>query len=224
MALFFSLIKFFMATPNNNSPELDAAYWNLQYQQQLTGWDMGTVSPPLKAYIDQLTDRSIRLLIPGCGYAHEAEYLLQLGFQNITLIDISSEACQTLQEKFKDQTAIKILNEDFFEHKGQYDLILEQTFFCALNPQFRSLYPRMIHNLLAKKGKLVGLFFTIEFMKSGPPFGGSTDYYAHLFYPYFESKVFKPCYNSHPKRQGSELYVILKPKLCTVSTFSQVKT
>ena len=205
-----------MESPNNESTQLDAAYWNLQYKQQLTGWDMGSVSPPLKAYIDQLTDKSIKILIPGCGYAHEAEYLLELGFQNITLIDISTEACKTLQEKFKNQQAIKILNQDFFYHKGQYDLILEQTFFSALKPKFRTLYPRKMQNLLAKNGKLVGLYFTIEFPKSGPPYGGSTQYYAHLFYPYYESKAFKTCYNSHPKRQGSELFVILKPKPFTV--------
>ena len=93
-----------METTNNESPKLDATYWNLQYQQQLTGWDMGSVSPPLKAYIDQLKDKSIHILIPGCGYAHEADYLLQLGFLNITLMDVSSEACKTLEEKFKNQT------------------------------------------------------------------------------------------------------------------------
>jgi len=204
-----------MESPKNESPLLDAEYWNLQYQQQLTGWDMGAVSPPLKAYIDQLTDKNIQILIPGCGYAHEAEYLLQLGFQNITLIDVSAEACKALQEKFKDQVAIKILNQDFFEHNGQYDLIFEQTFFCALDIKFRTLYPRKMQSLLKKNGKLIGLYFIIEFPKSGPPYGGSTEYYAHLFHPYFESKAFKPCYNSHPKRQGSELFVILKPKPLT---------
>ena len=201
-----------METTNNESPKLDATYWNLQYQQQLTGWDMGSVSPPLKAYIDQLKDKSIHILIPGCGYAHEADYLLQLGFLNITLMDVSSEACKTLEEKFKNQTAIKILNTNFFEHQGQYDLILEQTFFCALDPKNRTLYPQKMKNLLTKNGQLVGLYFTVEFPKSGPPYGGSTDYYAHLFYPYFESKAFQPCYNSHPKRQGSELFAILKSK------------
>ena len=110
-----------MATPNNNKNELDAAYWNLQYQQQLTGWDMGMVSPPLKAYIDQLTNRNLNILIPGCGFAYEAEYLLEQGFNNITLIDISEEACRTLQEKFKAQSAIQILNQDFFEHKGHQE-------------------------------------------------------------------------------------------------------
>jgi len=139
-----------METTNNESPKLDATYWNLQYQQQLTGWDMGSVSPPLKAYLDQLKDKSIHILIPGCGYAHEADYLLQLGFLNITLMDVSLEACKTLEEKFKNQTAIKILNTNFFEHQGQYDLILEQTFFCALDPKNRTLYPQKMKNLLTK--------------------------------------------------------------------------
>jgi hypothetical protein len=44
-----------------------------------TGWDLGQVSPPLKAYIDQLTDKNLRILIPGCGNSYEAEYLLEKG-------------------------------------------------------------------------------------------------------------------------------------------------
>ena len=48
-------------------PPLDEAYWNSQYNANTTGWDLGQVSPPLKAYIDQLTNKNLRILIPGCG-------------------------------------------------------------------------------------------------------------------------------------------------------------
>lgn len=202
-----------MATPNNNKNELDAAYWNLQYQQQLTVWDMGMVSPPLKAYFDQLSNKALRILIPGCGFAHEADYLLQLGFQNITLIDLSETVCQNLKEKFKAYPSVQILNIDFFALTGSYDLIIEQTFFCALDPSLRALYAQQMHALLYPKGKLVGILFNIEFEKAGPPFGGNIEAYAELFYPYFESTSFRPCYNSHPKRQGNELFIILKPKM-----------
>ena len=35
---------------------LDQSYWDLQYQSETTGWDLGTISPPIKAYVDQLKD------------------------------------------------------------------------------------------------------------------------------------------------------------------------
>ena len=68
---------------------LGETYWNNQYEADATGWDLGTVSPPLKEYIDQLTNKDLRILIPGCGNTYEADYLLQKGFTNITVIDIA---------------------------------------------------------------------------------------------------------------------------------------
>ena len=42
-------------------------YWEERYQKQDTGWDIGTISTPLKEYIDQLTDKKCRILLPGAG-------------------------------------------------------------------------------------------------------------------------------------------------------------
>ena len=68
---------------------LGETYWNNQYVASETGWDLGEVSPPLKAYIDQLTNKNLRILIPGCGNTYEAEYLLQQEYTDITVIDIA---------------------------------------------------------------------------------------------------------------------------------------
>ena len=119
---------------------LGETFWNNQYVANATGWDLGEVSPPLKAYIDQLTRKNMRILIPGCGNTHEADYLLQQGFTNITVIDIAPTLVAQLTNKFASNPNIKIILGDFFEHVGEYDLILEQTFFCAINPQLRKDY------------------------------------------------------------------------------------
>ena len=76
-------------------------YWNNRYLQQQTGWDLQQASLPLKKYIDQLVDKTISILIPGCGNAHEAAYLAQNGFTNITLIDIAPALVATLQQKLQ---------------------------------------------------------------------------------------------------------------------------
>ena len=83
---------------------LNDRYWSERYEKSQTGWDVGNVSPSLKEYFDQLTDKSVSILIPGCGNAFEAEYLLQQGFTDITLIDISGVLVQNLQEKLKNFT------------------------------------------------------------------------------------------------------------------------
>jgi SAM-dependent methyltransferase len=113
---------------------LDGDYWSNRYNDGTSVWDLGEVSPPLKNYIDQLADKNIRILIPGCGNTHEADYLLKLGFTDITVIDIAPVLVASLKEKYKDNLSIKIILGDFFEHKGEYDLILEQTFFLCLRP------------------------------------------------------------------------------------------
>lgn len=183
---------------------LDADYWSNRYQQQQTGWDIGYGSTPLVEYLQSLKDKSISILIPGCGNAYEAEWLLQYGFTNVTVLDISPLLTAALEERFKGQP-VKIITVDFFEHKGQYDLILEQTFFCALDPSFRSKYVEHMRQLLKPDGKLVGVLFNKEF-EGGPPFGGSKEEYEQLFSQHLHIKKMELCYNSIPPRQGAELF------------------
>lgn len=189
---------------------LDSQYWQNRYQSNTHTWDLGEVSPPLKKYIDGLPDKNIRILIPGCGNSYEADYLLQNGFTNVTVIDIAPVLVSKLQEKYARNSHIKILLGDFFEHRGEYDLILEQTFFCALDPALRTKYRDKMFSLLSAKGKLVGLLFDTQFEKVGPPFGGSKAEYENLFKDHFELLTFEKCYNSFSKRQDTELFIILK--------------
>jgi len=188
---------------------LDGNFWNEQYLSEKTGWDLGTVSPPLKRYIDGLSDKNISILIPGCGNTYEAEYLLQKGFTNITVIDIAPALVEKLQKKFENNTNIKIILGDFFQHEGQYDLILEQTFFCAIHPSLRKQYAEKMQQLLKPGGILSGVLFDKEFDFEGPPFGGCKCQYEPLFEKAFELKHFETCYNSAKPRAGSELFIEL---------------
>ena len=191
---------------------LGETYWNNQYEANTTGWDLGEVSPPLKAYIDQLTSKNLRILIPGCGNTYEAEYLLQQGFTDVTVIDIAPTLVAQLKEKYKGNSNIKIILGDFFKHQGEYDLILEQTFFCALNPPLRKDYVAQMNELLADNGKLVGVLFDREFEQQGPPFGGCKCQYESMFEKYFSFKTFESCSNSNVKRAGTELFLNLVKK------------
>lgn len=42
-------------------------------------------------------------------------------------------------------------------------VLMEQTFFCAINPSLRKDYVAKMHELLAPNGKLVGVLFDKEF-------------------------------------------------------------
>jgi SAM-dependent methyltransferase len=188
---------------------LDASYWESQYKAKTIGWDLGKVSPPIQIYVDTVDDKNCSILIPGCGNSYEAEYLLEQGFTNITVIDIAPTPVAVLKEKFKNNSNIQIILGDFFEHRGKYDLIIEQTFFCALPPFMRQKYVWKMHQLLVDNGILAGLLFNRTF-ESGPPFGGSKEEYEMLFKDAFDFLKMDVSKNSIAPRANSELFIELK--------------
>lgn len=189
----------------------DQAYWDKRWKNQDIGWDVGYPTPVFTQFIDLITDKSISILIPGCGNAYEAKYLLEKGFTNVTLIDISPQAIKQLKERF-DSEDVTILCEDFFTHHGKYDLIFEQTFFCAISPHRREEYAQKMHELLTHDGVLFGVLFNKQFPNSFPPFGGNLGDYIPIFEPYFHIKKMETCYNSIAPRHQSELFMHLVRK------------
>lgn len=193
--------------------KLDANYWENRYHNAETGWDIGAVSTPLKVYFEQLVAKDERILLPGAGNGHEAAYLFQLGFTNVHILDISAAPLRNFQQQWPAFPKDHIIHGNFFEHKGRYDLIIEQTFFCALDPQLRKDYVKKMHELLDENGKLAGLLFDDPHMPAaGPPFGGTRDEYVQYFKPYFTFCTFEKSYNSIPARSGRELFMVLKKK------------
>ena len=192
--------------------ELNKKNWNSRYDTKETGWDIGFVSPPLKEYIDQITDLNIKILIPGCGNAYEAEYLFNKGFKNVFIVDYSQIAISNLIKRIPDFPIFNAVCDDFFNISGQYDLILEQTFFCAIDPKLRNNYAKQISSLLKENGKLVGLFFSVPMFSDHPPFGGSKQEYIECFSKLFSINTIEKCYNSIKSRNNKELFFIFNKK------------
>ncbi len=189
-----------------------AAYWTQKYKQGKTGWNIGHISTPLKAYIDQLEDKTQKILIPGTGNSYEAEYLWRKGFKNVDVADISAYPLNNLADRVPDFPKSHLLHSDFFDLSGSYDLIFEQTFFCALTPHLREDYVQKMAELLKPTGKLVGLLFKFPLTEDGPPYGGNENIYRKLFASKFKIALMEPAYNSIPPRAGSELFFQLVKK------------
>jgi SAM-dependent methyltransferase len=181
------------------------AYWTERWKTGENQWDIGHPSAPLKEYIDQLPNKNLAILLPGAGNAWEGIYLIEQGFSNAIILDISNEPLERLKNE-ANIPAKNLVHADFFEHEGQYDLILEQTFFCALDPALRKKYVEKTHSLLKPGGKLAGVLFNDVLNNDRPPFGGNQKEYENLFRNCFDIRI-EPCYNSIKPRQNRELFI-----------------
>ncbi|MCE3260476.1 MAG: methyltransferase protein [Bacteroidetes bacterium] len=199
------------------NPALDSKYWNNRYVNNDFGWDLGGISPPLKDYLDQLKDKSLFILIPGAGNSYEAEYLVNKGFSNVFVCDFAKAPLDNLLERCPAIGKEHLLQADFFElntgkekHLPAFDLIIEQTFFCAIDPSLRKNYFKKVHQLLKPGGKLVGLLFNDPLNTDKPPFGGTPEEYKRYFQDLFKVNVFETAYNSVKPRAGRELFINLE--------------
>ena len=187
----------------------NAGYWNDRYQNHQTGWDVGSVTLPLKQYLDQIRDKSITILVPGAGNGYEAIYAYHNGFKNVHILDISPLPLANFIREYPYFPEDQIHREDFFQHSKKYDLVIEQTFFCSLIPTQRKNYVKKMKEIIVPGGKLIGVLFDTDFQKEGPPFGGSRDEYHSLFQNDFTIDTMEPCHNSIPPRMGRELFIKL---------------
>lgn len=186
---------------------LDATYWHQRYAHEDAPWDLGAPSTPLATFLDGVVDRGSRILIPGAGRAYEAEYAHRLGFRNVYPMDLTGAPFEDLLRRCPTFPREHLLVGDFFDHQGAYDIILEQTFFCALEPSLRERYVAHMHALLKPGGRLVGVLFNIPLNADRPPFGGSATEYLPLFQQHFRTIALEPCRNSIPPRAGNELWL-----------------
>ena len=191
--------------------ELNSNYWENRYQKNQIGWDAGKITTPLKEYIDQLTNKNLKILIPGAGNGYEFDYLIQKGFKNSYVVDLAPTPLKNIEHRnpdFKDN----LIQSNFFELDQKFDLILEQTFFCALSPNLRSNYVLKMLELLNPGGKIAGLLFNFPLTEEGPPFGGSVEEYKSLFSGAFKLKILEKAYNSIKPRANKELFFIFDKK------------
>ena len=192
--------------------KLNSEYWENRYQNDDIGWDCGAVTTPLKEYFDQLTDKKVKILIPGAGNGYEFEYLINNGFSNVFVLDYAQTPIKNLKQKLPNSNERHFIHADFFDLNDTYDLIIEQTFFCALDVNLRLKYAEKMHSLLNPNGKLAGLLFQFPLTEVGPPFGGSINEYKELFLQYFTILKLETAYNSIKPRKENELFFIFTKK------------
>ena len=187
--------------------------WQRHYEENDLGWDLGQVAPPFVKLWQEEKLPLGKVLVPGCGRGHEVVFLAENGF-DVTAIDFSSGAVTYLKSALKKRNLEgRILHQDFFSldesHEGVYDLVLEQTFFCAISPKQRRDYVLNVSRILKPGGILVGLFYHTD-EQGGPPYNTTREDIEMHFSKKFEIQELDKTSLSTEQRKDKEWLGILK--------------
>ena len=187
--------------------------WQRHYEENDLGWDLGQVAPPFVKLWQEEKLPLGKVLVPGCGRGHEVVFLAENGF-DVTAIDFSSGAVTYLKNALKKRNLEgQILHQDFFSldesHEGVYDLVLEQTFFCAISPKQRRDYVLNVSRILKPGGILVGLFYHTD-EQGGPPYNTTREDIEMHFSKKFEIQELDKTSLSAEQRKDKEWLGILK--------------
>ncbi len=193
-------------------PEMD--FWNSRYLEKNTGWDLGRVSPPFVHLVEsgKIAPYST-VLIPGAGRGWEAIYLGRMGF-GVTCVDFAPEAIAAARlQSEKEGVKVTFIQEDLFlldpEKHGVFDYLLEQTCFCAIDPDRRADYVRMAVRMIRPGGELVGLFY-VHGREGGPPWTTTAEEVRGLFKRDFDFLEFAITEHSVESRRGEEILARLR--------------
>jgi len=202
--------KFFTPPWLSSKTELsENPFWNHIYQTESPGWEIEMPSPPLAAAIPSLKIPKSRVLVLGCGSGEDAALMARAGHA-VTAVDFSEEAIGRAQKKHGDlgiqwhqQDALQ-LQDAWIEN---FDIIIEHTFYCAIQPERRNELVQLWRRYLTPGGFLIGVFFSME-KPLGPPFGGSEWEIRERLRPHLQFLNWQRCRNSLKKRMGKEVLLV----------------
>ena len=156
-------------------PVNTAEFWEACYETDNDGWDLGGPTPFFQRIASEIPKGKICVI--GCGRGYDAVTFAKEGF-DVTAIDFAEPAVLEARERArKANVSLSVLRENIFdlpeELHGKFDYILEYTCFCAIGPERRFEYDRVVWQLLKPGGSLLGLFLPLdkELEEGGPPWG-----------------------------------------------------
>lgn len=197
-------------------PVNTAEFWEACYETEMDNWDLGGPTPVFERIASEIPKG--RICVIGCGRGYDAVTFAKAGFE-VTAIDFAQTAVLASRENArKQEVEMTVLREDFFdlpdELHDQFDYVLEYTCFCAISPERRFEYDRVIWQLLKPKGKLLGLFFPLDkdVDEGGPPWGVNISELHALFGLHWNLESEEMPKESIEPRADREVMMIWKKK------------
>ncbi len=184
-------------------------FWTKIYREGSGGWELGRENPIFPALLPQLNLSRQRVAVLGCGQGHDAAFFARAGHL-VTGIDFSEAAIELARSNYGDLRDLRFLKADIFNLpanlKGNFDVVVEHTCYCAINPERRNELVQVWRSLLNDQGHLLGIFFVMD-KQSGPPWGGSEWEIRERLKKSFNFLYWTRWNASIEKRQGNELVI-----------------
>jgi len=190
-------------------------YWNRLYEEEeRPGWDMDGATPLVKELLDLARPLGLRpggnLVVPGCGYGHDAAALEALGFA-VTGLDFAPLAIQGAMHRYGDRVAWS--QADWFTTRlGPWEAIFDHTCFVAMDPVRRPAYVQACADHLRAGGLWLAVLFHDVKGKPGPPHAIPIPELRSLAEVSFEVLHLAETTESHPRRAGREYLLVARKR------------
>ena len=200
---------------NNTHAPFSPEYWESSYKSGEMGWDIGRPTPIFDQWIETCK-KPLSICILGAGNGWDAINFASKG-HIVTAVDFAESAVKNMQIA-SEQNGLKIdiklmdiFDLDLF-YTNHFDIVLEYTCFCAINPSRRQDYLEMVHHILKPNGELVGLLFPTDKdpTESGPPFAVQLKPTINLISQYFLMIKQEIPTISIQSRTGREVFIIFR--------------
>ncbi len=189
-------------------------YWSDRYQQGKDGWELKGPSPVIVEGVPAILEKHVSIknvIVPGCGRGHDAHWLASQGNWDVVGLDFAPEAVAAARTLY--ETDLEVAQRlgyeqaDVFayakDNPGRFDLWVDHTFLCAIDPKMRDRYMQAAANCTKMGGYFVGVIFATG-KTSGPPWHCDPTEIADLAQPYFEVHSITKSEASVANRQGRE--------------------
>lgn len=182
--------------------------WEKCWSEDVTPWDLGRVTPVVADLVERNDLPTGRALVPGCGSGYDV-LALASPTRHVVGLDLSVTAIKRAYQVLTENHAssVEFVCTDFFTYKpdASFDLILDYTFFCALEPSLRPLWASKMAELLAPDGELITIMFPMAEHDGGPPYAVSLEAYEKTLHLHgFQCNLFQENVLAVDQRKGRE--------------------
>jgi methyl halide transferase len=189
------------------------SFWQGLYASSQDGWELGEPAPSLAAWLDAggAFAPAARVAVPGAGRGHDARLLARRGYlvTGFDFVEVAVAEARRLADR--EGVAATFEQRDVFglgsDFDQAFDAVWEYTCFCAIDPDRRAEYARVLHDILKPGGVLLACFYPLRDGTDGPPFPVSRAGIDMALAPFFDTVEAGPPQASPERRRGLEWLV-----------------